>query len=130
VVYHVLIFCMIAAIGLLAGVDTAQEDQHEILGLVIPLAVLGPVLSFFWLWPRSGLTAQIVYFFILAVGLAIYIFYVLSGHSDPNTAGHMHTILFPILYIIFSVGLSLGFSAVQLKLSLRNPSPQNRNSID
>lgn len=127
--YHALILCMIAAIAVLAGVDTAQEDQYEIIGLVIPLAVLGPLFSFFWLWPRSGVPARIVYFFILAVGLAMYIFYVLSGPSDPDTAGHMHTVLFPILYIILSVGLSLGFSAVQVMLSLRNSSQHNRNSI-
>lgn len=119
--YHALILCMIAAIGVLAGVDTAQEDQYQIIGLVIPLAVLGPLFSFFLLWPRSGLPARIVYSFILAAGLAMYIFYILSGPSDPDTAGHMHTILFPILYIIFSVGLSLGFSAVRIMLSLTNP---------
>jgi len=34
-----------------------------------------------------------------------FVVYILNGASDPNTAGHMHVILFPILLFLVSLAL-------------------------
>lgn len=127
---HVLIFCMIAAIGVLAGVDTVQQGELGLAGYVVPLAILGPLFSFWCLRRQSWKPARLVYIFIVTIGLAGYSFYVLSNlfaldRSSPINKFlyelHVSTLLFAVEYFLFSVGLSLGFSAVQVKLSLRNP---------
>jgi hypothetical protein len=98
-------------IAVLAGVDTVQEDQRELLGFVIPFAISGPLFAFLWMrlaflspW---NLPSKITCSFVVILSLVIYVLYVLSGPSDPDTAGHMHTLLFPIAYLLFSVLVSL-----------------------
>jgi hypothetical protein len=102
---------LLVLIAILAGIDTVQEDQRALLGFVISFAISGPLFAFLWMrlaflspW---NLPAKITCSFVVMLSLVIYGLYVLSGPSDPNTAGHMHTFLFPITYLFFSVLVSL-----------------------
>jgi hypothetical protein len=114
---------IIVLIAILAGIDTVQEGQPELLGLVIPAAISGPLFAFLWMrlsflspW---NLPAKITCSFMVMLSFVIYILYVRDGPSDPNTAGHMHTILYPTAYLLFSIFLSIALSFL-LKIAQRH----------
>lgn len=39
---------------------------------------------------------------VAAIGVFAYFGYAVTGVSNPDTAGHMHVVLFPIVYLILS----------------------------
>ena len=72
------------------------------------LALLPPLLMYKMATNlKNGLfeciTFQVASYFTLGSGLVIWSMYALSGPSDPDTAGHMHILFFPIVH-----GLSIG----------------------
>lgn len=48
---------------------------------------------------------------VALIGVAFYLMYALDGQSDPDTAGHVHILLFPVLYSFLSLAVS-GFVLV------------------
>jgi hypothetical protein len=105
----------------LSGFD-AYEEHAEFTEIVFVgvAAIIAPLIAIYWagfarknyqpsLW-RTIETAV-----VLMMGILGYGYYAFNGPSDPDTAGHMHVILFPITYVIFTIvllAMSTGLSTL------------------
>ncbi len=97
---------MLALILVLAFLDGFQEGGYFSNGLTgALLSVVSPgtcwVVAF--LRRRRNKVNSVCYAGAIAVsviGLLAYYRYATTGPSDPDTAGHMHIVFFPVLYLI------------------------------
>jgi 4-amino-4-deoxy-L-arabinose transferase-like glycosyltransferase len=111
----------IALIFLLSGFDTYQERGEWIETLFIGvIAIIAPVITVIWAGIRKRVVElrwwrAIISGVVFAVGLSAYAYYASNGPSDPDTAGHMHVILFPIIYLMFTLTI-LAVSSALAKL--------------
>lgn len=110
-VFYVINFVMIMFMFGLAFLNVLQENIHSenYLPLIL-FSVLAPILATALVPVLQQKSARLKLvkkgaLFITITGLMIYSYYVLKGHSNPNTAGHMHIILFPISYGIYSLAV-------------------------
>ncbi len=101
-----IIYISLIAIALLAFFNGVQEG-NLFSGLIgMAFAMIGPIM-FTRVVPKIRQKSEFHGFsnagviFINCVVILAYALYLFAGPSDPDTAGHMHIILFPILIIFF-----------------------------
>jgi hypothetical protein len=109
---HRIFLFVIVCIAILAGIDLLQEDMLEVIGFVVLLSVAGPLFLYWWmkkhplaLSKKRFRVQYVICFVAVLLELYVYILYVKAGPSDPDTAGHMHVFLFPLMYSLFSSGM-------------------------
>ena len=98
----------------LAALNVMQEaDSHDFMGgfLISSISLLAFCVTYIWVRKERATQLQWVPLAVSVIsctfGLSAYFFYVLSGSSNPDTAGHMHIFLFPILHTIIAVILNI-----------------------
>jgi peptidoglycan/LPS O-acetylase OafA/YrhL len=103
---------MLVLIAVFAFLDGKQEDglSYGVIGAC--LAVVAPALCWGVAFQgrqgkRRNSLSYAVALLVAVIGLLAYTFYVINGPSDPDTAGHMHVVLFPILYLIAAMIINL-----------------------
>jgi len=116
--FRKIIFTVTLTIFILSIVNAAGESKNPAYILLVSLlAILSPLLSACIVFLIKGKVhrpkvMEICTYIIGAVGLACYAVYAANGTTDPNTSAHMHLILFPVVYGLFSffvmtVGISI-----------------------
>lgn len=102
-----IIVIVILTIFILSTINAVDESQNPIyIILASLLAILPPVLSacmVFFVNANKSKVMEICVYFIGAVGLFFYTIYAVNGTTDPDTSAHMHIILFPVVYGLFSI---------------------------
>ena len=111
----------------LAFVNAADEEIYGVLRIVrysfyaiaAPTAAVGFVI---YTQRRRGnpLILHLGAYLVLAVGLCGYGTYAANGKTDPNTAAHMHVILFPVIYCAYTLITMWGFGWIHRLISKRS----------
>ena len=102
------IFLILFVLGAINGFQEGHFYSTIIGALATPLAISVPGLYLFWSYRRRRiLLAAAVFWFSALVTLFVFTFYIVSGPSNPGTAGHMHIGLMPMLIFVASTLLSL-----------------------
>ena len=104
----------------LAFIDARQIVPSSTLAAVCSLlSVLGhaPGLIAAFLFRRkrgaAGLAAFLLVFCIGMLGVIAYFAYTIAGKPDnPNSAGHMHVLMFPLAYSVFATVVVVGGSII------------------
>ena len=109
------------ALMLVLSVVNAADENYGAGGILILsfFAVAAPTLavviaSYAKNQVKKPLLLQIGAYVVLVLGVIAYGYYAANGKTDPDTAAHMHVVLFPIIYtalcliIMFVFGL-VGF---------------------
>jgi hypothetical protein len=97
---------MLALISVLAFLDGFQEGgyfSNGLTGALLSIISPGTCWSVAFLRRRRNKVNSVCYtgaIVISVIGLIAYYGYATTGPSDPDTAGHMHIVFFPILYLI------------------------------
>jgi len=124
-----IVILLIFGLSVINAADEAIGVVYEASGFVYVvvdvvvvsfLAVLAPIISMaiavlMRKVVRRPKVPEIGAYIVGAVGLVAYTYYVANGQTDPNTAAHMHVVLFPVLYVLFSLvvmALSVGVSFI------------------
>jgi hypothetical protein len=114
------VFTITIIIFILSIVNAVDESENPAyIFLVSLLAILSPLLSACIVFLVKGKThrpkvLEICTYIVGAVGLVCYAGYAANGTTNPDTAAHMHLILFPVAYGVFSffvmtIGIGISF---------------------
>ena len=107
----------------MAVVNADQENHGYATSMSAIDAIFIAAISFFpflvlYVWVRKDRTrtANIANLFsvgaVATLGIYGYTMYLIQGASNPNSAGHMHVMLFPILLTCIAVLALLAFNLV------------------
>ena len=112
---NTLILCVIIGLTLLFAAYNSWEEKLPTilfyLGTVIAAIIPSCFALFILYFVRNKIYLiktifQIIAYIISLFGLSIYIFYAFNGKSDSlHGAAHMHVIMFPLTYLVLSLGL-------------------------
>ena len=102
----------------LSFLNAMQEGNSYIANGLICLWSMAPFIVLFAYMKepfeskRKDFNNMAISLFGTITGLLAYIFYFLNGQSDPDTAGHMHVLLFPFIHLLAIIIFGLLFSTI------------------
>ena len=122
--FRKIVFTVILVIFILSIVNAIDESENPVyVFLVSVLAILPLLLSacivfFIKMNVRIRKVMEICVYIVGAAGLACYAAYAANGATAPDTSAHMHLVLFPTVYMLFSffvmaVGAGVSFIVVK-----------------
>lgn len=98
-----LTFLVLLVLGTINGSQEGHINARITGALATPLSLLVPALYYLWSLHRGRkLPAALVFWVCAVLSILMYILYTAAGASNPETAGHMHVALAPMLIFIFS----------------------------
>jgi hypothetical protein len=112
-VFRGIMLVVIGAILPLSVRDATKEGYDLVSAMFVsPLAILSPTAALLAAWfgaegTRRPVALQIGALLVGLIGFAAYACYALRGPSNPDTAGHMHVLGFPILYAVATMGIMI-----------------------
>jgi len=97
---------MLITLCIISFLNGVQEDGIKSGVIGAAFAMLGPLIFSYMAYTKrkTSISYKFSYIgvmFLNSCALVMYSIYLYSGQSNPDTAGHMHIIMFPIVFIFF-----------------------------